>query len=240
MTLLEGLVHCLELAGIAGIFWYVRAKYRVLKTLIERTGRTLWSLPYVMEAQPKAPMQAPNEWTAGSDFLAQLASIVLQKKPRLVVELGSGLSTIVIGSALRRNACGRVVAIDHDADYASKTKSAIAAQDLLDVAEVRTAPLAESASAGVSWYATAQLVDLQDIDLLVVDGPPATDDPQARFPALPYFWERLREGATVILDDASRAGETEVLTRWQQQYPGMALQVFPTERGCVVLTKSSR
>jgi hypothetical protein len=57
------------------------------------------------------------------------------------------------------------------------------------------------------------------IDLLLVDGPPAyaAGHALARYPALPVLGDRLASGATVVLDDAERPGEQEVLRRWERE-----------------------
>ena len=57
------------------------------------------------------------------------------------------------------------------------------------------------------------------IDLLLVDGPPAyaAGHELARYPALPVLYDRLAPGATVVLDDVERAGEQEVLRRWERE-----------------------
>jgi hypothetical protein len=68
------------------------------------------------------------------------------------------------------------------------------------------------------WYELPGLHEIPDeVDLLIVDGPPACDPGHAtrRAPALPWFVERLIDGATVILDDISRPGEREVIASWE-------------------------
>lgn len=56
-----------------------------------------------------------------------------------------------------------------------------------------------------------------EVDLLLIDGPPAFDPGQGtrRAPALHWFGGRLVAGATVILDDIDRAGEREVIAAWE-------------------------
>ena len=63
------------------------------------------------------------------------------------------------------------------------------------------------------------------IDLLVVDGPPAFEPGcgLARHRALVVLHDRLVAGATVVLDDVERAGEQEVLGRWEDEF-GLAFR----------------
>jgi hypothetical protein len=56
-----------------------------------------------------------------------------------------------------------------------------------------------------------------EIDLLVVDGPPAYDPVHEtrRAPALRRLDTRLVAGAALVLDDIARAAEREVLAGWE-------------------------
>jgi len=86
------------------------------------------------------------------------------------------------------------------------------------VARVLHAPL----EGDPPWYAPAALDALPaDVDLLVVDGPPAhaAGHEHRRAPALPFFEARLVPGATVVLDDLQRPGERNVLARWEAETP---------------------
>ncbi len=51
-----------------------------------------------------------------------------------------------------------------------------------------------------------------------MDGPPAYEEEikYSRYPAVPYFLQQLAEDFTIILDDANRQGEQEIIQRWQK------------------------
>jgi hypothetical protein len=55
--------------------------------------------------------------------------------------------------------------------------------------------------------------------VLLVDGPPAyaAGHGPACYLALPVSCDWLAPGATVVLDDAERPGEREVLRRWEHE-----------------------
>jgi hypothetical protein len=59
----------------------------------------------------------------------------------------------------------------------------------------------------------------EQVDLLIVDGPPAHEPGHGRrrAPALAAFGPLLPETATVILDDVNRPGERDVLTAWESE-----------------------
>jgi predicted O-methyltransferase YrrM len=174
------------------------------------------------DVTPRAPMPSSGDFALNPTDLLELLYLVDERRPELVVELGSGTSTVWLAYALEKFG-GRLVSYDHDAGYAARTRALLAAHGLEAVAEVREAALRPVSVDGADqqWYDTEQMQDLSDIDLLLVDGPPESTGDQARFPALPVLASRLSPTATVILDDANRDGEQEALRRWTESVPGL-------------------
>lgn len=134
-----------------------------------------------------------------------------------VVELGSGVSTAWLAFALARQPEGpRLVAIDHDPKYAQITRQYLDDAGVRGAAEVILAPLSPVTVDGVDreWYGTEWIPGVKNIGLLVVDGPPAGVVHESRYPALPLLADRLSDSATIVLDDADRPGEAEVVKAW--------------------------
>ena len=52
--------------------------------------------------QFNTPLPATRKMAASPDFLKLLVDTILSEKPKLVVELGSGISTILTGKALEK------------------------------------------------------------------------------------------------------------------------------------------
>jgi hypothetical protein len=150
---------------------------------------------------------------------------------RRVVELGSGISTVLLARLLCRRsppAGFRVASVEHDARWVRWVTEQLEREGTGADVVVVHAPLAPHprAERGLGWYDEAVLTQglgtalLGDpIDLLLVDGPPAYAAGRglARYPALPVLREWLAPGATVVLDDAERPGEQEVLRRWERE-----------------------
>ena len=131
-----------------------------------------------------------------------------------IVECGSGVSTVVLARLLRERGACRLVALEHDRDWAALVREQLRREALDGTARVLDAPL----EGEPPWYGPARLVEVPDeVDLLVVDGPPACDAGHGmrRAPALPRFEECLVVGAAVMLDDIARPGERDVLARWE-------------------------
>ncbi|MBD8063102.1 class I SAM-dependent methyltransferase [Oceanitalea stevensii] len=193
-------------------------------------------LPKVQGAVPLPPV---GGWALSAGSLLGLWDVVERERPRTVVECGSGTSTVWLGYAARAVGGVRVVALEHNAAYAERTHALLGEHGLLDVAEVRHAPLVdvEVDGATMRWYDAGRLEDVSSIDLLVVDGPPKSTGPLARLPAVPLLRERLRPGAVVVMDDAHRPDEREALRRWSLS-DGLELE-RPLSRDAVVLRRTS-
>ncbi|OJF13696.1 O-methyltransferase [Couchioplanes caeruleus] len=177
------------------------------------------------EFTPRAPMPSSGDFALNPTDLLDLLYLVRLRRPQLVVELGSGTSTVWLAYALEKTG-GRLVSLDHDGDYARKTREQLDAHGLSAVAEVRTAPLTELAVDGKTyrWYDVEKLADVRDIDLLLIDGPPAATGPDARYPALHALQSRLAPVATVVLDDADRPDEQDAVRRWTENITGLTAE----------------
>ncbi len=174
-------------------------------------------------------------WAGSPDMLLQVAQRVLTTRPDVVLECSSGASTIVAARCCQLNGSGHVYSLEHDETYAQKTSSHLAQQGLSDWATVVHAPLEQGAD-GAHWYRdSALLAQATGATLLVIDGPPAGGDSQARFPALPRLRARLAPGFAVMLDDADRPGEREVVARWLKLDPTLQAEWLPCEKGLAVV-----
>ncbi|MGH2939963.1 MAG: class I SAM-dependent methyltransferase [Solirubrobacterales bacterium] len=157
-------------------------------------------------------------WTTGSMRPAALVAVcnqIVHGGRTRVVECGSGVSTVLLARLLRERGAGELVALEHDAHWAVLVGEHLRREGLGTIARVLHAPL----DGEPPWYAGAALDEVpSEVDLLVVDGPPAFDPGQemSRAHALGWFGGRLVAGATVVLDDIDRAGEREVIAAWEE------------------------
>lgn len=165
-------------------------------------------------------MPAPVGFAASPRTLLRLVDISLSLPDnRLILECGSGASTVWLAHACRQAGSGRVVALEHMEKYAQLVRESLVRNGLEAWAEVRSSPL-EPVVVGeqtFSWYSTSTWADLQNVHLLFVDGPPGRVGPRSRYPAFPLLAASLAEGAVVALDDTQRADEREVGESWLQE-----------------------
>lgn len=191
----------------------------------------------------RAPLPATRSWAASPDVLARLVVEVEQRRPLVIVECGSGVSSVVLGYAVQKAGVGRVVSLEHDAQFAEETRENLRVHGLLDVVEVRDAPLvAWSSTDGAEqfqWYDLAALEDLREVGLVFVDGPPGRLGPQSRYPAAPALLPHCADETCFVLDDTIRAGEQEVSARWLQEFPDLTMVARTAEKGMHVFTRST-
>ena len=193
--------------GAVGWPWLLKSLYggpaRARRALEERLGLPLCALP------------ALGSWKADAGFLHLILDTMAARRPRTVVELGAGASTIVIGKALALAGGGRHVAYDQHAEFIDKLGVWLA--DLGLAAELRHAPLARRSAYWPGWWYKLDEPPAE-IDLLVVDGPPWAVHPFVRGGAECLF-ARISPGGVVLLDDAARPGERVVARGWRARWP---------------------
>jgi predicted O-methyltransferase YrrM len=182
--------------------------------------------------------QTATQDSASADSLLTMYRLVRQRKSGNIVELGSGVSTLVLARAAQQNGVGIVISVESDAAYMSAVKEVAIHVGLSAYIEFVHAELVSSpGSPGRVWYDMGKVLSqVPSVDLLVVDGPEASLHERVREPALDVFSDRLTPGAIVLLDDANRGGERKVLLRWREKYPRIVISRVDTERGLGVVT----
>jgi predicted O-methyltransferase YrrM len=191
------------------------------------------------------PMPFGGNWALTPDAAVILAREIVIRRPNTIVELGSGVSTVMVGRLLQQMECGHLISLDHDPDWAEETRRHILANGLQDYVEVLDAPLARQQFDGkeFNWYQIPdRLQGIEQIDMLTVDGPPQTTDSAvlARYPALPAFAAQLSEHAVIFIDDAKRVTEQEMVKKWLQQYPAWKSKVIDTIPGTCFLERQEQ
>lgn len=179
---------------------------------------SLHNLVRLVDVQGEFP--PAGGWAATPQtLLAMVAEVQSRDGEVLVVECGSGTSTVWLAATMRQRGSGRVVAVEHEEEFAEATREHLRRNGLQAWAEVRCAPLTdvEVGDRTFRWYDPACFEDLGGIDVLLVDGPPWRTGDLARYPALPVLAGRLGEGALVVLDDVDRDQERATARRWVEE-----------------------
>ncbi|WP_341676055.1 class I SAM-dependent methyltransferase [Niveibacterium sp. SC-1] len=252
MTL--SLTSVLLSALLAGLALVVLLQLYTLRKL-RRVDRHLWNLcnelpetranefrqieallALYADLKPQLGLPPTRGWAGSPDFLRTLAAHVIRESPETVVECSSGASTLILAHLLRRQGFGHAYSLEHETEYADKTRALLAAHGLSDWATVIDAPLqaTRGAQGEQPWYALAGL-PASTIDLLVIDGPPTHVAPLARYPAGPHLFPRLSARGHVFLDDAGRSEERETVRRWLAEMPQFEHVALEAEKGLAML-----
>lgn len=183
----------------------------------------------------RQPLIGLRGWVASPDILAILAALLRQYQPDVIVELGGGQSTVVTGYMVRQLQRGHVYALEHQAEFAERIHENIARHALSDFVTVVHAPLITYTINGEEWqwYDLASLPQAMQINLLFIDGPAQHGNTKAlvRYPALPLLRERLVHEALIVMDDADRAAEQQVLAAWRDEYTLTPMRHYDSNYG---------
>jgi predicted O-methyltransferase YrrM len=175
----------------------------------------------------REPLPSTRGFAASPDFLLEISRVMRKERPSLIVELGSGISTLVMAKQLGRKS--KLISIDHSRDYAEATEE-ILSQNKVKGVKIIVAELDPQ----TNWYSLEKLKGINGIDLLVIDGPPQSVGVDARHPAT-FFIEKLNSGATVMIDDTKRESEERLAHTFSKRLPNYTLRFLDHEKGTALL-----
>jgi hypothetical protein len=232
-TLAIGVALSLEIAVVLFILLQNRRENRQQFEQVEDLLGLYFSLP------EGPPLPKTRGWAASPDFLRLVYGRIRKEKPGLVVELGSGSSTVVGGYALQQNGSGRLVSFEHLEKYVRQSREMVSFHSLDDYSQVLEAPLTDYTlnGEGWKWYSLKNFDPEETVDLVIVDGPPGGLQDLSRYPALPLLSEWLSEEATFIVDDGDRKDEEAIVKRWMEENPKLTLKYRDTEKGAYITSE---
>jgi len=153
-----------------------------------------------------------------------IAETVAKAEPRLLLELGSGSSTVFLAhlcKTIGRN--GRVISIEESPKFAERTRSLLRLHKLLDQVSIIVAPIIPTQIDRWNGYCydisqanLASVMTGEEADLVLIDGPMSawTNRGDCRYGTLPLIRRWLANRAIVIIDDAHRRRERRIIKRW--------------------------
>lgn len=201
-------------------------------------------------------------WPISPDFGLLLLSLLEQGDFDLIVEFGSGSSTLLMAVAMSRAAAARrgrgapptrLLTLEHLEEYRRQTAALLSEAGLegdVDLALAPIEPLTLANGETVPYYAAGSHLVRMHRELastvtprilLMVDGPPSATGPLARYPALPLVMRHFPRGKyTVLLDDYFREEEKKIAQRWQSELEAQGISVEfvvkPLEKEACILT----
>ncbi len=187
----------------------------------------------------RLPIPYMTSWAATPELALATYEIIKTENPTQIVELGSGISSLICAYGMEQNKNGALFSLDHDQKYAQITRNMLSKHQLKDRVTICNAPLQSQEITGRKciWYDCSNASCPEPIDLLIVDGPPFETQHKARFPALFYFYPKLANSATIIVHDVFRKEESEIVEDWLREYPEFKKELIHSEKGIAILRR---
>lgn len=173
-------------------------------------------------------------WPVSPDFACLLVQVIATKRYDLIIEFGSGTSTVLIARVLDRlideTQQTYQIAFEHLEKYHAETAGLLAASNTKrHRVDLVLAPLVDTQidrEHEISYMFYDCIPKLKNIAkkrstlnsnlLVIVDGPPGATGPHARYPALPILLQAFPNARIdFVLDDTKRKDEQEIIAMWK-------------------------
>ncbi len=147
-------------------------------------------------------------WSGWEDFLAGCVDEALNLEDGAVVECGTGLSTLLVGSIVTSRQVPHI-ALEHHAEWADNIQTWCDRYGLST--QVLHAPLMDGPD--YDWYDTTNIALLATATLVLCDGPPG-DTKGGRSGVMDKLAPMVTSGTRVLMDDVDRPAELELTRVW--------------------------
>jgi hypothetical protein len=227
------------------MLFFMVLSYRILQLIyrlqLDRVHDTnqVESIQWIYQQfEPKVAIPPMRVFAGSPDFIKVLLDKIQSEEPEVVLELGSGVSSIMISEYLFETGRSNVehFALDHLEKYSSATSKKIRNPK----SKILFAPLKEYIIDGKKWLwydldSLNQQLGEKKIDILIVDGPPMELQKLSRYPAFPLLSDKLSKEAIIILDDTIRKDEQKIIASWQNKFSVVQNEHVFTEKGTTIL-----
>lgn len=171
-------------------------------------------------------------YVARTGFLTEVAKHALTTSGP-ILECGSGLTSLLLGLLAGKRGV-RTYSLEHMAEWLDRVDTSLKKCRISNV-QVELVSLKEHDE--FTWYDAPLNTLPPEFALVICDGPPGHIK-GGRYGLLPLLGTRLPAGAVILLDDAERAGEAEVMRRWQTE-ADLRVDLHETANGSyAVLTRN--
>lgn len=179
----------------------------------------------VKNSHPLHSLLSRDDWkttfSISDHSLMWLWRYLCANRPRAILEMGSGMSTLATGLYCQGCADGerpKVVSLDHDQGWLDQTRdrcSELKVDSFIDfqLAEIGNLNLPTEYGEIQGYLFDNGYIHefLGSPDLVLIDGPPSS---VGRMGTLPSVLPLLTSRCTILLDDAGRPKEQEAIRKW--------------------------
>lgn len=190
--------------------------------------------------KPEVPYPPFGGWAIAGDCAQRLVTLILGERPKWIIEVGSGLSTLLAAQALDLlGGDGHLFALEHEEDWIVQSAALLNEHALSHRVDILHAPLVEIEinDEPFVWYDLRNVSLPEDVGIIFIDGPPKSTGENARYPAMPLLLNHLSATGVVLMDDASRTDERAAVRRWTEEIPGLEVTFHPDAKGTVEIRR---
>jgi Methyltransferase domain len=175
-----------------------------------------------------------GEWSLDAQTIVLLWEILHRVKPKLVVECGAGISTLVLAryaalaSSEGESCC--IVSLEQDFETTQSVRLRLSSVSLDRFVQVVHSPLDANDNYSLhNFEKVLARLPRKCIDFLVIDGPAGAIG--CRLETLPMLLGHCLGGAKWFLDDAFRDGEMRILHQWSRLASIEVEGIYPIGKG---------
>jgi hypothetical protein len=204
-------------------------KYSGLEYITELIKLSIWknknteALIHLQKLSPYGSYMPMTVWSMSPTVIVHILNDILINDRRCIVEFGPGISTLFIARLFKEYQLNtKFISIESNPFWKSKMDSLIKREGLQDYVELILAPILEKDEKLFSskWYSTEildkHLTHVNNIDMVIIDGPPSLICETIRYHAIPYLIGKLAPSYGIFLDDSYRDGERKIIEAWEE------------------------
>jgi predicted O-methyltransferase YrrM len=175
-----------------------------------------------------------GEWSLDAQTIVLLWGILHREKPRLVVECGAGISTLVLARyaavASSEGVPCYIVSLEQDFETTQSIRLRLSSVNLDPFVQVVHSPLDPNGNYSLHCFEKVLArLPRRSIDFVMIDGPAGVTG--CRLGTLPALRGHCAEDAKWVLDDAFRDGEMRILNQWSS-LAGIEVEgIYPLGKG---------
>lgn len=175
-----------------------------------------------------------SSWAIGEDAFAEVVSTFSSIQPKVILEFGSGVSTVRLALEFPET---KIFSVEGDPQFSQQTRQLLAEAKVDDRVVVIESRISWR-FVGCSLCCSYEDIDLPSlVDAVLIDGPPRRFH-RGREAVLFSILSKIRTGGIIILDDYNRADERRAVKVCHSAYPSsLTTRTVNKGHGLCVLTK---
>ncbi|TAM97883.1 MAG: hypothetical protein EPN39_10230 [Chitinophagaceae bacterium] len=171
-----------------------------------------------------------GNWTLDRKSIAILWEKLQVIKPKIIIEAGSGISTLIFSEYMQNNyPGGKVISLEQDENEKNRVEGLLSENNLSSFVEILYAPINKAGHYSINEDNLKSALGEKKADWLMIDGPCGEEG--SREYVLDDLLHYMNNGAAWFADDAFRDGELGFLKKWESRKDIEVMGIHPVGKG---------